>query len=170
MEFVLDETESPGSGRTGGKRGPLAEPAANVNSHRNSRDLVRGKVRAASYRMWGPHSAREISMSKSFHLAIIAAAVLAAVPALAETPGSARRFTATENRDARQDTRIDNGVTGGGINANEAARLEAQQARIDTSETRLAADGNFSRRDYARIDYRQDKANRSIFRARNNRR
>jgi hypothetical protein len=113
-------------------------------------------------------------MSKPFHLAIIAAGLLApmlaSVPALAETPGSARRITATENRDQRQETRIDTGVAGGGINANEAAHLNAQQARIDTTQTRLAADGNFSRRDYAKVDYRQDKANRSIFRARNNRR
>ena len=108
-------------------------------------------------------------MSKPFHLAIIAAAVLAAIPALAQTPGSARRLAATENRDARQETRIDTGVAGGGINANEAAYLNARQARIDTTQTRLAADGNFSRRDYARVDYLQDKANRSIFRARNNR-
>ena len=109
-------------------------------------------------------------MSKPFHLAIIAAAVLAAIPALAQTPGSARRITATENRDQRQETRIDAGVAGGGINANEAARLNAQPARIDTTEARLAADGNFSRLDYARVGFRQNKANRSIFRARNNRR
>jgi hypothetical protein len=47
MEFVLDETVRPNSGRTGGKRGPLAEPAACVNS----RGHVRGKNTAAPYRM-----------------------------------------------------------------------------------------------------------------------
>ncbi|MBC7519969.1 MAG: hypothetical protein H7268_02575 [Sandarakinorhabdus sp.] len=109
-------------------------------------------------------------MSKPFNIAILAAALLAATPARAQTPGSAHRITATENRDTRQETRIDTGVAGGGINANEASHLNAQQARIDTAQTRLAADGNFSRRDYARVDYRQDRANRSIFRARNNRR
>lgn len=107
-------------------------------------------------------------MSKPFNLAIIAAALLSAVQALAATPGSDRRITATENRDQRQETRIDKGADGGAINANEAAHLNAQQARIDSAQTRLAADGNFSRRDYARVDYRQDRANRSIFRARHN--
>ena len=109
-------------------------------------------------------------MSKPFNIAILAAALLVAVPALAQTPGSARRITATENRDTREETRIDKGVADGQINANEAAHLNDQQARIDTAQTRLAADGNFSRRDYAKVDYRQDRANRSIFRARNNRR
>lgn len=87
----------------------------------------------------------------------------------AATP-SQQRLAVTESRDARQDTRIATGLGNGQINANEAAHLNAQQARIDNSQARLAADGRFSRRDYARVDYRQDKANRNIARARNNRR
>ena len=95
---------------------------------------------------------------------------LLAVPAMAATPGSERRLDATESRDAAQEARINTGATNGTINAREAARLNHQQARIDQSQTRLASDGHFSRRDYARIDYRQDKANRNIAGARLNRR
>jgi hypothetical protein len=101
---------------------------------------------------------------------ILIAALLAATPALANTPGSARRIAATESRDTHQETRITSGAANGSINPAEATHLNNQQARIDNTQTRLAADGNFSRRDYARVDYRQDKANRQIFRARNNRR
>lgn len=109
-------------------------------------------------------------MSKPLNLTLLAIAIIAAVPAAASTPGSDRRIAATEHRDSRQETRIVAGTTNGGINATEAARLNNQQARIDNTQTRLAADGYFSRRDYARVDYRQDKANRSIHRARYNRR
>ena len=107
-------------------------------------------------------------MSKTFAIAL--AAALLAVPALASTPGNDRRSTVTESRLARQDTRIDTGTLNGTINATEAARLTNQQARIDNSRTRLASDGHFRRRDFARIDYRQDKASRTIARARSNRR
>jgi hypothetical protein len=111
-------------------------------------------------------------MSKTF--TAIIATILIAGPALASTPGSAnaseRRLDATESRDARQEGRITAGAFNGSINAAEAARLNSQQARIDQGQTRLAADGHFSRRDYARIDYRQDKANRNIARATRNRR
>lgn len=113
-------------------------------------------------------------MSKQFAIATITPAMLAAIlataPAFATTTGSDRRLAATESRDARQESRIIDGIATGSINANEAARFNNQQTRVDNSQARLAADGHFSRRDYARVDYRQDRANRSIARARNNRR
>lgn len=106
----------------------------------------------------------------STRIATLLAALLLAGPALAGTPRSDRRLVATESRDAIQESRITTGAANGSLNASEAARLDSQQARIDRGQTRLAADGHFSRRDYARIDYRQDKANRHIARARNNHR
>ena len=107
---------------------------------------------------------------KTIATIILLAAGLAAVPAMASTNASERRLAATESRDARQESRISNGLANDQITTREAAHLNAQQARIDTSQARLAADGHFSRRDYARVDHRQDKANRHIARARNNRR
>ena len=112
-------------------------------------------------------------MSASFRILAIAAAtagLAAALPAGAQTPGSDRRLTATENRETRQDNRIAAGTTSGQIDANEAARLDNQQARIDAKQDRLAADGHFSRRDYARVNQRQTKSSRTIARARNNKR
>jgi hypothetical protein len=120
----------------------------------------------------GPLHIRETIMSKTFTNAAAAAfaAVLLAIPAIAATPGSDRRLDASESRDAAQEARINKGAAAGAINPAEATRLNNQQARIDASQTRLAADGHFSRRDYARIDSRQDSANRNIARARTNRR
>jgi hypothetical protein len=93
---------------------------------------------------------------------------LAAGAASAATP-SDRRFAASTTREARQDQRFATGIANGSISSREAARLADQQARIDNSQARLAADGRISARDYARLDARQDKAARSITRARHNR-
>jgi len=101
-------------------------------------------------------------MTKAMILAALAAAALAA-------PAQANLESRYDARSDRQSMRIDRGVSNGHINAQEAARLQAQQARIDTNQSRLAADG-YSRRDHARISARQAKANRTIGRARFNRR
>jgi hypothetical protein len=93
-----------------------------------------------------------------------------ALPAQAQTPGSDRRIAATDAREAQQTTRIDAGVANGSINANEATRLQNQQTRIDGSADRLAADGQYSRRDHARVASRQNAASRNIGAARRNRR
>ena len=109
-------------------------------------------------------------MLKTITTIILLAAGVAAVPAMASTNASERRLAATESRDARQESRISNGLANDQITTREAAHLNTQQARIDTSQARLASDGNFSRRDYARVNSRQDKVNHNIARARNNRR
>lgn len=110
-------------------------------------------------------------MSKiTMFVAAALAGCAVAAPATAQTTGSDNRQAAVDARESRQDTRIIDGIAGGGINANEATRLSNQQARIDNSQARLAADGNFSRRDYARTHARQDRASANIARARGNRR
>jgi hypothetical protein len=110
-------------------------------------------------------------MTRHLYLAITAAAIVFTAPAAATpTPRSDTRFAATERRDDRQDTRIANGIASGQINAHEAARLNASQTRVDNTQARLSADGYFSRRDYARVSYRQSRAGYGIARTRNNRR
>jgi hypothetical protein len=107
-------------------------------------------------------------MFKSLSTAIIITGLAAGV-ASAATP-SDRRFAASTAREARQDQRFAAGIADGSINSAEAARIANQQVRIDNSQARLAADGRISARDYARLDARQDKASRSLTRARYNRR
>lgn len=112
---------------------------------------------------------RPAMLIKSACLIALAGASLAALPAAAQTAGSDRRLAASETRQGWQETRIASGVASGSINANEAARLDARQGRIDNSQQRLAADGNFSRRDHVRVSHRQNHVSRSIGRARFNR-
>jgi hypothetical protein len=108
-------------------------------------------------------------MTRHLYLAIAGLAIAAAVPAAATpTPRSDARYAATENRDSRQDARINNGIASGQINAHEAARLNASQTRVDNTQARLSADGYFSRRDYARVSYRQNRAGYGITRTRRN--
>lgn len=110
-------------------------------------------------------------MTRHLYLAIAGLAIGMAAPAVASpTPRSDARYAATENRDSRQDTRIANGIASGQINAHEAARLSASQTRVDNTQARLSADGYFSRRDHARVSYRQSRAGYGITRTRNNRR
>lgn len=109
-------------------------------------------------------------MTRLPYLVITALAIIAAPAAATPTPRSDARYAATETRDARQDSRIATGTASGQINPHEAARLDARQTGIDNAQARLSADGYFSRRDYARVSYRQSRASYGIARARNNRR
>ncbi len=99
---------------------------------------------------------------------IALAGIAMQIPALAaaQTPGSQRRLAATEARDSRQQQRIATGVANGRIDTQEAARLNARSAHIDNVQSRLASDGHYSRRDFARVSYRENRANRGIARAR----
>ncbi len=103
-------------------------------------------------------------------IAGFASVAASALPAAAQTAGSDHRLAAVDARDDRQETRIANGVAAGQISPREAAGLDRQNARIDRSTARLAADGNFSRRDRAQIAARQERASAHIGRARHNRR
>lgn len=109
-----------------------------------------------------------MNMIRIMAITSAAMAVFAAIPAAAQYGNG--RLAATEARQARQDARIDRGIANGRINPHEADRLDRQQTRIDRMQNRLAADGNFSRRDYARIDARQRAASHRIYRTRHNRR
>ncbi len=103
-------------------------------------------------------------------LIAVATALLAGLPAAAQTAGSDRRLETSATRAANQDTRIVNGIANGAINHGEAERLNAQQGRIDSAQARLSADGRYSQRDFAKVSARQNHASRSIGRARFNRR
>jgi hypothetical protein len=115
----------------------------------------------------GPNATQETEMMTLFSKGLILAAFGSALfVAPAQAASLDDRY---ESRSLRQATRIDRGVSNGRINPHEAARLNAQQGRIDTRQDRLAADG-YTRRDHARISHRQADAARNIGRAGYNRR
>jgi len=75
-----------------------------------------------------------------------------------------------QQREANQQKRIDQGVASGRLTPREAGRLEAQQAKIKQDETRMKADGNLSRRERTKLTKEQNRASRTIFRKKHNRR
>ncbi len=89
---------------------------------------------------------------------------------LAATAFCASAQTAFEqrvnNRQQRQQQRIDHGIASGQLNAAEARRLERQQAGVARMESRFEADGNLTRREAFRLEQRQDRASRHIARQR----
>jgi hypothetical protein len=74
-----------------------------------------------------------------------------------------------DNRQARQEQRIDNGIQSGALTAPEARRLGREQARIERAETRAEADGKITRREAVSLERRQDHASRHIARAKHDR-
>lgn len=67
-----------------------------------------------------------------------------------------------DKREANQDTRIQNGVASGQLNAKETYRLEQQQARINAAEANAKADGKVTRAERARLERKQDRASANI--------
>lgn len=83
--------------------------------------------------------------------------------------GSATVFAAgIEQRQRNQQHRIHQGIRSGSVTPGEAARLEREQVRIERMERRLKADGDFTRRDRARVQHRLNRSSRHIYRAKHN--
>ena len=73
-----------------------------------------------------------------------------------------------DQRQARQEHRIEQGVRSGELTPREAARVERGQARIRRMERQALADGHINRRERAAIDREQDKQNQLIARLKHN--
>jgi hypothetical protein len=86
---------------------------------------------------------------------------LCGLAALAATPAEAR----INKRQAHQLNRIANGIDSGRLTPREAAVLTRQQAGIARYEARSRADGpGLTRAERARIEVKQDRASRAIYR------
>jgi Ni/Co efflux regulator RcnB len=79
----------------------------------------------------------------------------------ANTPG-------LDQRQENQQHRIDQGVESGALNANEAARLEGQQNRVQRAEDRAKSDGVVTGKERAALHHRQDHTSRTIARKKHN--
>ena len=108
----------------------------------------------------------------SFWLKPLAATVLTlgvATLAHAATPAE-RQAQRVDHRQARQATRIDQGVTSGELTRREEHRLEHQQQHIANVETRVESDGKLTAKEAVRMEHAQDRASRNIYRKKHNRR
>jgi len=101
------------------------------------------------------------------HIAIGVVVAIASLSSYAQRMGEDARIDRIDQREARQEARIREGVRSGELTRRETARLERQQSAIRSAEARAKADGYVSPREAARIDRMQDRASRSIHREKN---
>ena len=95
---------------------------------------------------------------------LIAGSLLAATSfgALAQAAPAAS-MPRVDQREANQDTRIQNGVASGRLTAKETYRLEKQQASVNRAEARAEADGKVTRAERLHLHRKQDRASKAIF-------
>lgn len=86
---------------------------------------------------------------------------LSALGALAQPAPQTPRV---DQREARQEQRIEKGVASGQLTAHETLRLEKEQTAIVKSEDKAKADGTVTRKERARLQHRQNRASRDIAR------
>lgn len=89
--------------------------------------------------------------------------VVLGVTAVAQTtPG-------VDRREHRQQVRIRHGVRSGSLTRHEALRLERQQARTRAIEAKAKSDGKVTARERARLQHRENRTSRHIYRQRHDR-
>jgi hypothetical protein len=98
------------------------------------------------------------------HKPIVAALVIGAL----SSPGFAlaQSTPRIDNRQEKQDRRIEKGVASGQLNQKEAARLEKGQIHVQKMEEKAVSDGKVTKREKRRIEHAQDQQNKSIRRER----
>lgn len=83
--------------------------------------------------------------------------------------GAAQAQT-VDQRHVDQQDRVANGVASGQLTPGETGRVERQQGSIDRQENRMRArdDGHLTAVDRARLQTRENRASRHIYRAKHN--
>jgi hypothetical protein len=66
-------------------------------------------------------------------------------------------------RERHQQGRIADGVRDGELTQKEASKLEKEQAKIHSAESKARADGEFTAKERAKIQKRQNKASHHIY-------
>ena len=84
------------------------------------------------------------------------------------SPAGAQSVYNLDQREDRQQQRIQQGVDSGALTPGEARRLEGEQARIQATEDRMRADGHLSPRERERLSQMQNRASRDIDRLKHN--
>jgi len=74
-----------------------------------------------------------------------------------------------DNRQERQETRIEQGAASGELTRRETVRMEQQQRHINRLERRTEADGQVTGREALRVESAQDRASQRISRAKHDR-
>jgi hypothetical protein len=104
-------------------------------------------------------------MNCNFKARFVALAV-ATVFAGLSSAASAEEGESFFGRNVEQQRRIEEGLRSGDLTTREAARLEAEQSRVERFEARALRDGTVSAEERRRIDAAQDRVSRDIARER----
>jgi len=75
----------------------------------------------------------------------------------------AQGTTATVERDAKQQQRIEQGLQSGELTTKEAASLEKQEAKVETMQKNALRDGTLTPAEQARLDKAQNKVSADIY-------
>ena len=102
-------------------------------------------------------------------LALAATGAAFAQPAALGTPSSPTATPRVEQREAKQERRIEQGEQSGQLTRREAKRLQAEQGRVERAEDKAKADGKVTAQEHARLNHMQDRASRDIYREKHDR-
>ena len=83
---------------------------------------------------------------------------------------SSQRMQADVQRNINQQSRIEQGVQNGSLSSKEVSNLERGQARVNRTEARAGADGHVGANEQARIQHKENRQSRKIFREKHNNR
>jgi hypothetical protein len=108
---------------------------------------------------------------KSYQLIAAAVLTLAGTAASAQSAASApgANTPRIDQRQAKQEQRIDQGIASGELTKREAHRLEHQQAAINKAEDKAKADGSVTAKERKRLTHAQNHASRNIYRQKHDR-
>ena len=67
-----------------------------------------------------------------------------------------------DNREAKQEQRIDQGIRSGALTPKEEAKLDAGQARVQRMEEQAKADGHVTKHERKRINHEQNVQSKKI--------
>lgn len=101
-------------------------------------------------------------MSKFKTLIAGSTLALATIGAFAQA-ASAPTMPRVDQREAKQQARIDQGVASGQLTARETNRLDKQQARIAGAESNAKSDGVVTAKERRHLHRMQDRASKNIY-------
>ena len=73
-----------------------------------------------------------------------------------------------DNREAKQEQRIDQGIRSGALTPKEEAKLDAGQAKVEKMEEKAKADGTVTKHERKRIKHQQDVQDKKIHNMKHN--
>jgi hypothetical protein len=73
-----------------------------------------------------------------------------------------------QNREQKQEKRIQQGVQSGQLTPKETGKLEAQQAKIKQDEALMKADGKLTKAERKKLKREQNRASENIYRKKHN--